>query len=1559
MKRTISLILTVFMLIQLVLPINIKAKDSVVKLDVTKDENGFTVEIPDYFLKEGSNAKINSFKAKNYFNIRTLSTKKPKVNPTDNPDQFEDQWVTVDLPKILIQHFGIEKVILTVEAHRNVEYKETYTILMDENATEDPANKTYVNGKDFEIPLPIRANGAVMIIYFPEPDGRAVNLAVEAYVTPRGFALNGGFRGHTGVRIEWFGSEDRPSDLTANYRAVAPKGYDFSVPTTDKNYVLRQGKVWKWWDAKEKKHIPVDEYLELVPENDISINDEGTAEVFNVTINKKNEGMAGTSKFAYKILGDAYEGFKLTLREKVSVDFEAGKGTWKAPATKPEKQFTGHSLTVNDTFTTDPKLGPITVPNGATDLTPPEAESDKPENEFKGWSDTENGAVVDLDTYKITKDTTFYAIFGPKSQGKVKIKYVDANDAEITDVKYHIDGQEYPAEKSGNKDAEVASTLLETSAAPKFLGYEVTEVKVDGKTNANEKVTYTEDGKYTITYKYKKLADIIPEDEASQDVKETYKKVTIKVDENKGKFQKKNADVTGSEFLYYVNPVEGKSLQDVLTESGLTPKSNDENANKIDTNKPWIFTPDKTKADTPADVALTTEVNKDNFKGVDNVVMAVNFGQTKADQLKDKLDPVTIKVWVDETDTDGSKITWKNGVKLNDANKDNETLKGLLAGATVTDLGENGTIAQPGTARNSSKQNLPDGKKGNLKVAFDDDSALVVENQMLYVSPLKVPVKPGEENQIDPEKLPDDKLAVEFKLGEGVKIGDKEGNATTPVLYETYYVKPGSDVKENVPTVTLKEGYKDAKWYKGDAEATDDDYKVTAKTTVFTAKATGKDKVVKLDNPDNPTNFPKDPTDNSKKDADYVTVKFVADANGKIKEGDAEKAKGIAYAVLKNTEWADAVTAGVVVPTENASGNNPKLVGKDKFYSFKEWQKDGTKVTTFPKVEATDLTFTAVFGKADELSVTYNLNAPEGLTVGGTAPTDDTKYVKDEKVTVKAIGDDNKLAGYKFNGWNTQADGKGTAYAADSKFAIKANTELFAQWKKTAKDVIPVDNENDKKGKDGEEIPTNYVFVEFKVKDTDADKAEIKADQQSKFKVDPKVAVTLTAPALELKDGYKDSHIASFNKADYTNKKFEQATTIWASVIEKLVVPTDPSNPNTGKDQVLVKFLKGEHGTLTGIVLDEHGNEVTVKDRDVLAYNVKKTATWAAMKDYIPTAVADSGWRVANPSWKPVLPATDKVVEEATFTAQYVAKPIDEYITLTLDENYRNGKITDYEVLEGDLIENYLYIPHRRGYVFEGWSYDSRRLDEVKPGDRIYYPTTLYAIWTKQKAKDDEEVEPIDTRAVNEHKAYMFGYTDGSVRPNGSITRAEAAALVTRLLGIEANASSMKPAFTDTPSSWYNKAINAAVARGIMKGYPDGRFRPNAPITRAEFTQMIYTFDNKPYGVAPFVDVVGHWAERAIGSEYQAKRITGYPDGLFRPDANITRAEAVVILNKIFERNYDAMSAINAMNKEKIKVFTDLHTSFWGFNDMVEATNTHLFKRRVEGRVEEDWTLVK
>lgn len=376
-------------------------------------------------------------------------------------------------------------------------------------------------------------------------------------------------------------------------------------------------------------------------------------------------------------------------------------------------------------------------------------------------------------------------------------------------------------------------------------------------------------------------------------------------------------------------------------------------------------------------------------------------------------------------------------------------------------------------------------------------------------------------------------------------------------------------------------------------------------------------------------------------------------------------------------------------------------------------------------------------------------------------------------------------------------------------------------------------------------------------------------------------------------------------------------------------------DPNGGQGKLFVEEINTPYNEREGSV-DNH----TVKIKDL-----EETKISNGSKKL-------SGWSTEPDGKGPIYQPGEEHTLKGNLYLYAIWENVQDTVRLTLDENYRGGKITDKEVMAGDLIEPHLYKPKRRGFTFKGWSYKRKHLDKVRYDDRIYEPSTIYAIW------DEIEGEPEEIKG-EEHKAYIFGYPNGTVRPNGNITRAEAAAMLSRLLNIEAIGSSAKPNFKDTESSWYNKAINAIVARGIMKGYPDGRFRPNAPITRAEFTQMISTIDNKPYGEAPFIDVKGHWAERAIGSEYQAKRITGYPDVLFRPDANITRAEAAVILNKIFERNYDAMSLAKCKNALMLKRFIDLDETFWGYNDMVEATNTHEYIRRYKGMIEEDWLLIK
>ena len=833
MKRVIAILLAIIMMVSNIKAVDFKTNNSNEKLKVTRIDDKFVIELPSY--NDNSGYRMFSNEDSNGLNNQVSVT---NVNPKDNPEYFEDEWVTVDLAKILIKHSNIKEVKLTVEAHRGIKYEESYIIKTDESSTADPTNKIYKNGEAFSIPLPVRKYGAKMYLYMPNPDNRRMDYVVEAHIVPRGYELNVGFRAHTGVQIKWSGKKDRPNNIQAKYTCVNPSGYSFDIPIVDKNYILRQGESWLWKDVKNV------EYKNLVPDGDIEINDEKIAGGVSVKVNNKTSGKLGNSEYYYDIKGDGYSGFAITMREKDTVDFDAGDGSWKTA--KPAQQFAAYGLKLSETFMDAPDtIGPVTVPNGDNDLTPP-AEEGKPDKKFAGWSTTKNGQKVEISDYVVTGNVTFYALYEEEKQGKVAIQYVDGSGTAIKD-KYKIANQSYPAEATGNVDEEVDASKI---PEPKFIGYERNgEIVVTGK-------KYLENGGHTVEVPYKKLDSIIPEKKNGKDnpdvtpeVKATYIPVTIKVDSEKGKFQKNDNDVTGSEFIYYVNPVEGKKFDDVLTASGLTAKSNDENANKIDAQNPWKFDPEKVKANKQEEVPSVVvkkdiEINKLHFTVEKGLVAEVNFGQTTADKFKDKLAPETIKVWV------GDDIDWKKGVKVKDNAENKEQLVTDLetelakANAKVEDLGENGTIAKPKTARTSENQNLPDGKKGNLKVTFDDGSTLVVNGQTLYVADHKVPIKEGDEtNKINPKNLPDDKVAVKFLLGEGVQIGDDDataikGKKDNPVLYTTYYVKPDTslEAKDIFVTKAQKE-YKDNKWYNGDAELKAEDYTNIKKEKTFIAKA--------------------------------------------------------------------------------------------------------------------------------------------------------------------------------------------------------------------------------------------------------------------------------------------------------------------------------------------------------------------------------------------------------------------------------------------------------------------------------------------------------------------------------------------------------------------------------------------------------------------------------------------------------------------------------------------------------------------------------------------------
>ena len=202
------------------------------------------------------------------------------------------------------------------------------------------------------------------------------------------------------------------------------------------------------------------------------------------------------------------------------------------------------------------------------------------------------------------------------------------------------------------------------------------------------------------------------------------------------------------------------------------------------------------------------------------------------------------------------------------------------------------------------------------------------------------------------------------------------------------------------------------------------------------------------------------------------------------------------------------------------------------------------------------------------------------------------------------------------------------------------------------------------------------------------------------------------------------------------------------------------------------------------------------------------------------------------------------------------------------------------------------------------------------------------------------------------HKLYIYGYKDNTFRPEGNMTRAEAAAMIARLKGLDMS-NNAKPNFSDVKSAWYNSSINAVVDAGYMKGYPDGTFAPNGKITRAEFAQMIMAIDKANGAAVPFADVKGHWAEAAIAQAYGNGRIAGYPDSTFRPNNNITRAEAVTVLNKLFDRSVDYKGSADV--RADFVPFVDVTANHWAYYQIIEASNTHEFYRTEQGKVDETW----
>lgn len=238
---------------------------------------------------------------------------------------------------------------------------------------------------------------------------------------------------------------------------------------------------------------------------------------------------------------------------------------------------------------------------------------------------------------------------------------------------------------------------------------------------------------------------------------------------------------------------------------------------------------------------------------------------------------------------------------------------------------------------------------------------------------------------------------------------------------------------------------------------------------------------------------------------------------------------------------------------------------------------------------------------------------------------------------------------------------------------------------------------------------------------------------------------------------------------------------------------------------------------------------------------------------------------------------------------------------------------------------------------FLGWADPAGQL--VQPEE---IPVTADTVYTARWSREVGDLLQIDT-----HITYIDGYSDGLFRPNKNVTRAEAANMLFKLLRSQ---DWEKKSFPDVSAdAWYAGAVETLAGLGILNGYEDGTFKPQNPITRAEFVTMLMGFSTLQTGTPSFTDVpADFWASFAIYTAAQLGWVSGYGDGTFEPNDPITRAETVKLLNTMLGRTGDP----NFVGKSDVKNFYDLFSSHWAYGAIVEASTAHVVQ---EGSSPEVW----
>ena len=276
-----------------------------------------------------------------------------------------------------------------------------------------------------------------------------------------------------------------------------------------------------------------------------------------------------------------------------------------------------------------------------------------------------------------------------------------------------------------------------------------------------------------------------------------------------------------------------------------------------------------------------------------------------------------------------------------------------------------------------------------------------------------------------------------------------------------------------------------------------------------------------------------------------------------------------------------------------------------------------------------------------------------------------------------------------------------------------------------------------------------------------------------------------------------------------------------------------------------------------------------------------------------------------------------------------------------------------YDTTEYTLTIKVVLNKNTNKYEVESWQFTAGNWES---------PAALNIVNTYRTYHPSTPSKP--TLNTGDHYAYVMGYPDGTVRPNGSITRAEVSTILFRLLSDKTRDEyfTTESSFTDVKAgAWYNNSIATLEKAGVIvdtaKG---GAFRPNEAITRAELAAMLAQFsDAKPVKGVKFSDVSAeHWAYEAIAIAAKMGWIEGYPDGTFRPDATITRAEMMTLVNRALDRV--PSDEDHLLSKRVMLTFPDCKSGDWFYIAVQEATNSHTYERAAtEKNGDEQWTALR